>query len=73
MLKLGVPTFEPGATWAVTETCLLAALMLHTQITKVAVLPGVTCDVDSDCAHTHSCGVFPGETECVGVGLGWAL
>jgi hypothetical protein len=57
----------------VTETFLLAALVLHTQITKVAKLPAVTCDVDSDCANTHSCGVFRGEVEWVGMGLGPAL
>jgi hypothetical protein len=50
-----VPRLKPAPTWAVTETFLLAFLVVHTQITKEAGLPGETPDdVDEACASTHS-------------------
>jgi hypothetical protein len=55
----------------VTTTFLLPALVLHTQITKVAVLPGATCDeVASDCASSQSCGDEDGHGDMEGLGLG---
>jgi hypothetical protein len=65
------------ATRALTETRLLVALRLHTQITKLALSPGLTSRVgEKDCTRTHNCGVFglgagdAGEVLGVGVGPG---
>jgi hypothetical protein len=51
----------------VTVTPKLSACVLHTQITKLAKLPGATCDVASDWTRMHSSGVGG---VVVGVGVG---
>jgi hypothetical protein len=44
-----------GATLAVTNTLVLAALVLQTQITKLAFVPAVIIDdVERDCVRTHN-------------------
>ncbi len=52
--------------------------MVHTQITKLALPPGLTCEEgEKDCTRTHSCGVFfgggVGDVLGVGVGVGVGL
>jgi len=70
-LNLGESMNSAGAMWALTEIPVLFALVLHTQMTKLAVCPALTSDeVEKDCTRTQSCGVFlPGAGE-VGVPLG---
>ena len=70
-LNLGESMNSAGAMCALTETPVLVALVLHTQMTKLAVRPALTSDeVEKDCTRTQSCGVFlPGAGE-VGVPLG---
>jgi hypothetical protein len=56
---LGAPRSGPAATCALTTTPVLAALVLHTQITKLAVVPASTSDAaETDCVRTHNCGVI---------------
>lgn len=54
-----------------TETSVLSALVLQTQITKLALWPGFTCEeAEKDWTRTHSCGVLRAGAEEVGVGVG---
>ena len=53
-------------------------MVVHTQITKLALSPGLTCEEgEKDCTRTHNCGVFfaggVGDVLGVGVGLGIGL
>jgi len=71
--------YRAQATFALTLTPWLAALVLHTQTAKVASLPGLTVDeVEKDCTRTHSCAVAGdgdglGELLALGLGVGLAL
>jgi hypothetical protein len=71
-LKLGDRTSVARATRTVTATPLPAAFVLHTQITKLATCPGLTCDeLEKDWTRTHSCGFLAGVGDLlVGVGVG---
>jgi hypothetical protein len=62
-------------TLACTLTPLLAALVLHTQMANVAVLPDLTSlEVVKDSTLTQSCGVFAfGGGDLLGVGVGVGL
>ena len=58
-VNLSAPRSGAAATWPFTTTPVLAALVLHTQITKLAVVPAWTSGAeDSDCTRTQSCGVI---------------
>jgi hypothetical protein len=58
-VNLSAPRSGAAATWPFTTTPVLAALVLHTQITKLAVVPAWTSDAeDSDWTRTQSCGVI---------------
>jgi hypothetical protein len=79
-LNFGESMYRAAATRALTEMPVLAAFVLQTQITKLALWPALTSDaVENDCTRTQSCGVFcPGAGEVgeplgVGVGLGEVL
>jgi hypothetical protein len=54
-LNFGLAICRADATAALTETPVLGALVLHTQTTKLALLPGLTLDeVENDWTRTHS-------------------
>ncbi len=54
-VNFGLPTYGADAVAAVTETPLVAATVLHTQITKLALWPAVILDeLENDCTRTHS-------------------
>jgi len=75
-LNVGEPMFNAADTVAVMTTFAVDACVLHNQTTKPARLPGVTRDVENDCARTHSCGVGGGGVGVelgVGVGVGVAV
>ena len=60
-VKAGAPIPRAAATLSRTVTALLAARVVHTQITNFADLPRVTDEPpDKDCVRTHSCGTFGG-------------
>jgi hypothetical protein len=68
-LNLGDPMSWPVAC-AVSKTPMLAAFVLQTQTTKLALAPGATSDADRDWVRTHSCGVIGAGAEDVGELLG---
>ena len=75
-VNLAEPRCAAEATLARTETPELAAFVVHTQITKLALPPGLTWDEDEkDWTRTHRSGVFfvGGVGEVLGVGVGVGL
>jgi hypothetical protein len=68
-MSVGKPKVVAFSTCVLTETPKLSACVLHTQMTKLAELPGATCDVPSGWTSTQSCG-GDGVVVVDGVGVG---
>jgi len=76
-VNFGASMYRADVTWARTETAVLAAFVLHTQITKLATWPALTsAELEKGWTRTHNCGVVlaggdvDGEPLGVGDGLG---